>query len=189
MAWGAGSVRAQGGIIFPEEPLEEKPGDKPAGSVVEADHFGQVPAGALIVPGAEFAAVQPYAREKFPGEDESCVGQPAKQRGTVSKQTADWREEGGHAIDGKHPDRSYAGQFKVAFPKSVKGREGDFKKPPQQAAVDEVVQKFFHRDSVACFLQIYTSLGSDSLRPGYTVQFFLRQNRHWEGKGRSHELP
>ena len=155
----AGSVRAQGGIVFPQKTLEEEPGDKPAGGEIEADYPGQVPAAALVVPRAQFAPVQKHAREKFPGKNQPHVCQAAEKHGTVPKQAADGGEKRCQSVDGKHPDGSCAGQFTVAPAEGVEGREGDFQKPPKQAAVTEVVQKFSHADSVAGFRHIYTRLG------------------------------
>lgn len=80
---GSVSVRAQGRIVFTKEPLKEQPCDKPDRGEVEADHIRQIPAGAFVVPRTKFPAVQPYAGEKFPGEDQAGVSQSPKQQGTV----------------------------------------------------------------------------------------------------------
>lgn len=185
----ADSVRAQGGIGFPEKPLEQKARDKPAGGEVKADHLCQIPAGMLIVPGAQFPAVQPHAGEKFPCKYEPRVGQSAKQQGAVSEQSADGRKEGGTAINGKHPDGGYTGERQVPSAESVKGREGDFQKPPQQAAVNKVVQKFSHSGSVARFRYIYTRCRIGSMRSKNCGAILSFMRSYLRGKERSHELP
>ena len=144
--------------MFPKEPLEEKACDKPAGGIVEPDEFSQIPAGALIVPGTELAAVQPHTGEKLTDEDQAGVGESPKQQGTVFEQAADRSEQGGHTVDGKHPDGGDAGQLIVPPAESVKGCEGDFQKPPQQSTVDKVVQKVFHSHSMDSVKAVYTGI-------------------------------
>lgn len=118
-------VRAQGRVVFPQKTFEEQSRDEPAGSIVKADHFGQIPAGALIVPGTQLAAVQPYAGEKFTGEDQTGIGEAAKQQGTVSDQAAEGGKQGCHTVYGKHPDGGGAGQCEVPSAEGVKSREGN----------------------------------------------------------------
>lgn len=118
-------VRAQGRVVFPQETLKKKSGDKPAGSVVKADHLGQIPAGTLIIPGTQLVAVQPYAGEKFTGEDQAGIGEAAKQQGAVSDQAAEGSEQSSHTVDGKHPDGGGAGECEIPSAKGVKSREGD----------------------------------------------------------------
>ena len=55
-------------IIFCQEPFKQQTCGEPAGSVVQADHLGDIPAGALVIPGTDVAAAQPYAGGKFPGK-------------------------------------------------------------------------------------------------------------------------
>lgn len=180
---GSVSVRAQGRIVFTKEPLKEQPCDKPDRGEVEADHIRQIPAGAFVVPRTKFPAVQPYAGEKFPGEDQAGVSQSPKQQGTVFYQTADRGEESRKPVDGKHPDGSCAGQRQVPSAESVKGCEGDFQKPPQQSAVNEVVQKFFHTDSIARFWHGYTRCGLTGSTREAAVQFYMSEGQNPGGKG------
>lgn len=144
----AGSVRAQGGIVFPQKTLEEEPGDKPAGGEIEADYPGQVPAAALVVPRAQFAPVQPHAREKFPGKNQPHVCQAAEKHGTVPKQAADGGEKRCQSVDGKHPDGSFAWKVEVSCTKSMKRSEYHFQKPTQKSAVNIVVNKVFHNSRI-----------------------------------------
>ena len=118
-------VRAQGRVVFTQDTFEKESGDKPAGSIVKPDHLGQIPAGAFIVPRTQLAAVQPYAGDKFTGEDQAGIGEAAKQQGTVSDQAAEGSEQGRHTVDGKHPDGGNAGQCEIPPAKGVKSREGD----------------------------------------------------------------
>lgn len=138
------SVRTQGFIVLAKQALEQETGYEPERCIVQTDHPGQIPAGALIVPGAQFAPVEPHTGEKFACEDQAGVGQAAKEQAAVAYQAADRRKEGCHTIDGKHPYGSGARQFQVSSAESVKGREDDFQKPSQQSAVYKVVNHFSH---------------------------------------------
>ena len=71
-------VRAKGRIVFPEKTLKEKACDEPKRSVVKPDYLSQIPTGALVIPGTEFPAVQPHADDKFAGENQAGVSEPAK---------------------------------------------------------------------------------------------------------------
>lgn len=133
------SVRAQGFIVFPQEAFKQQAGDKPERRIVKADNFGQIPAGVFVVPGAQFAPVEPYTGEKFPGEDQTGVGESADDQTAVFDEAADRCKKGGHPIDGEHPDGSGAGQCHISFAESMKGCEDDFQKPSQQSTVNEVV--------------------------------------------------
>lgn len=138
----------QGFIIFPQKPLEQQAADKPEWGVVKADYFGQIPAGVFVIPGTQFAPVEPYAGEKFPDEDQAGVDQAADDQIAVFDKTADWRKKGGHPINGEHPDGSGPRKFQISSAEGMKGREGDFQKPSQQSAVYEVVNQFFHSYSM-----------------------------------------
>lgn len=53
-----------------------------------------------------------------------------------------------HAVDGKHPQRSFAHQGKFTFSKRIKGGEKDFQTPSGKTTNHKI---FSHRDSMLFF--------------------------------------
>lgn len=46
-------------LIFHQKTLKKKPGDEPAGSVVQTDYLGEIPFRVLIIPRTQIAPAQP----------------------------------------------------------------------------------------------------------------------------------
>ena len=60
-------------------------------------------------------------------------------------------QQGSESVDGKHPYGGSARQAQVSSAKSVEGSEDHFEEPPQQTAMNIVVNKFFHNSRItAC---------------------------------------
>lgn len=131
-------------FIFHKKPFKKESCSKPAGGIVQADHFGDVPAGALIIPGTEFAAAKKSAGNEFSGKNDTGVDQSTENKVTMAHKTAERSQERGQPIDGKHPDRGGAGEPEVSSPEGLKGGKDDFQEPAQQAAVYIIMNQFSH---------------------------------------------
>lgn len=131
-------------FILHQQALEQKPGSKPAGCVVEADDFGEIPAGSLVIPRAQIAFPKPQAGQKFSGEDHTGVNQTTEYEVVSAHQAGKRGEQGGESVYGEHPDGGRAGQAEISSAKSVEGGEDHLQKPSQKPTVYIVVNKFFH---------------------------------------------
>ena len=93
-------------VRFFYEAFKKKAGEDPAGQVVEADDFFNIPLGAFVIPRAEFAAHQKGAGDKFSDKNKNCVKKTAHKEMALFYNMAYGGEESGHAVYGKHPDGS-----------------------------------------------------------------------------------
>lgn len=127
-------------LAFKQQPFEDQTGGKPAGSIVQADHFSDIPTGALVVPGAQFPSAQQNTGNEFAGENEAGIDQTAEDKTSVTHEPAERGEQGCQTVDGEHPDRGNAGQFKISSAEGLECGEDDLQKPAEQPAVDIVVE-------------------------------------------------
>ena len=91
-------------IGFFHQALKKKPGKDPAGQVVQADDFFNIPFGTFVIPGAEFAAHSKGTGDEFSGENEKRIQETAHEETALPDDAAHGGQKGGHAIYGKHPD-------------------------------------------------------------------------------------
>lgn len=91
-------------FIFHKKPFKKESCSKPAGGIVQTDYFGDVPAGALVIPGTELAAAKKNAGNEFSGKNDTGVDQSTENEVTTAHKTAERGQERGQPIDGKHPD-------------------------------------------------------------------------------------
>ena len=95
-------------LVLHQETFEQQSGDKPAGSVVQADYFGEIPSGALVVPGAEIALAEPCAGDELTGKNHSGIDQATEYEISAAHNAAQRGEQGCKPVNGKHPDGSSA---------------------------------------------------------------------------------
>ncbi len=69
--------------------FEQQSGGKPAGGVIQANYFGDIPAGALVIPGTQFPSAQKNAGQEFPGKDDSGIDQTAENEILMAEQAAE----------------------------------------------------------------------------------------------------
>lgn len=110
----------------------------------------------LIVPRAQIASSKPCSGHKFTGEDQTGVDQTAEYEVMTAHKAYKRRQQGSESVDGKHPYGCSTRQAQVSFAESVEGCENQFQKPPQQAAMNIVVNKFFHNSRMSGCEGIYT---------------------------------
>ncbi len=63
------------------------------------------------------------------------------------------RQKGSHAVYGEHPDRGISRQLEFPAAECAKGSECNFEAPAEDAAMDKIVDNFFHSDSIAVLEQ------------------------------------
>jgi len=127
--------------------FEQKPGQKPVGKVVKAHDFVDVPAGALIVPGAKAVPGQKASGDIFPGKNAEGVDGPSQENGNFPEHFKDRFKDTYASVDGKHPQRGAAGKPHVPPAQGAQGGEKDFKAPSKEPALKEGFKKFFHHGS------------------------------------------
>ncbi len=141
-------------FVFRQQALEQKSCDKPAGRIVQPDHFSEIPAGALVIPGTQFAFLKPQSGRKFTGEDHAGIHQTTEYEVMTAQRAGERSEQGGEPVDREHPDGGRAGQAQVSLAESVKRGKEHFEKPAQQSAMNIVVNKFFHIIRITAYREI-----------------------------------
>lgn len=147
-------VRGCGLMVFArlmvQQAFKQQSRRKPAGGIVQANHAVHIPSVPAVIPRAEPVPGKQTACEIFGGKDDAHIGETAEPGGFVSQKTAHRGNDGGTAIDGKHPDGSNAFQGKIPAAERAKGCEEDFHAPAGEPAFEKVFCKgcsvVFHDD-------------------------------------------
>lgn len=124
-----------------EETFKEQTRTEPVRGVVEPDDPVDVPTALSVVPRAELVFGEQPAGEIFRGKDHAHIGQSAEPERPFSDDTVHEGDDGGTAIDGKHPDGGDALQCQVAVAQGADGGEDDFHAPAGQTAFEKIFQK------------------------------------------------
>ena len=143
-------------FILHQEAFKQQPRDKPARGVVQADHFGKIPSGTLIVPRAEIAFAKPGAGDKLTGKNYPGIDKTAEYEIAAAHYAAYRGEQGCKSVDGKHPDGSGAWETQISSAKSMESGKRHFQKPTQQPTVYKIVNPFFHMIRMPGCGKLYT---------------------------------
>lgn len=132
--------------------LIEESGQKPDGSVVQADDAADVKAGLAVIPGTHITFFEQTSGDEFCEKYGTGVDAPPKQRPFISNPVRDGREKSGHSIDGKHPDGRAAFQLHLPPLKGFEACPEDFQTPAHESAKDKFI---FHAGSMCGKMKRY----------------------------------
>ena len=121
-----------------QQALEQQSCPEPVWSVIQADDMVYIPSASAVIPRTESVPGKQAAREIFGGKDDSHISQPAKPGRSVSQNPAHGGNDGGTAVNGKHPDRGHALQGKVTAAERAQGGEENFHAPPDESAFQKI---------------------------------------------------
>ncbi len=97
-----------------------------------------MPAGTLIVPGAEIPAGQKAPRKIFPDENAKGVNASAQKKGQIFQHFKHGRKQAYASVNGKHPEGSAAKEPHIALSEGIKGGKDDFKTPSEKRAFKKI---------------------------------------------------
>lgn len=118
--------------------FKHKAGTEPEGGKIKADDTIDIPWTAAVIPRTEFVFFEQSAADIFYEEDEIHIRQAAYPGIFPLKQSADGGQNGGEAIDGKHPEGSTAHEGHISPAQGIYGSKNDFHAPACQAAFEKV---------------------------------------------------
>lgn len=88
---------------------------------------------------------QELSGEVFPHKDTGHVGEAAHPQGMFVEHTTDGRDNGCTAINGKHPERSCAGQFEIAPAQRFHCCKENLEAPTGETAAEKISGKLFYK--------------------------------------------
>ena len=117
-----------------KETFKEQTRAEPVRGIVEPDDPVNVPAALSVIPWAEPIFGEQSAGEIFRGKDHAHIGQTAEPERAFPEDAVHGGDDGGAAIDGKHPDGGDALQGQITVAQGADGSEDDFHAPAGQTA-------------------------------------------------------
>lgn len=118
--------------------FKQQPQAKPRGSIIQPDYFVNIPAGAVIAPGTFSFFLQIVPADIFHGENKAHIGQPPHDPVKAGKENAEWTQQTGRSVNGKHKNRRMTGESRFPLSESVKGSHQYFHAPADSAAFDKI---------------------------------------------------
>lgn len=76
-------------VAFRKQLFKQQSGKEPAGSIVKADDFADIPSGFFIVPGAESLSAKQNAGDIFSQKNDAGINETAEYEVSAFQQTAD----------------------------------------------------------------------------------------------------
>lgn len=109
-----------------------------------------MPAGALIIPGAEFAPDKKAPCQVFACEDAQGINASTHDKRQFFCACKQWMKKAGAAINGEHPKGGLSRKSHISFLKGAYSGKNDFQAPAGQTAFEKVFyQIFYHKNSMA----------------------------------------
>lgn len=120
--------------------FKKQTGQKPPGTIVQADQTVHVQVGIAVIPGAHIKFAQEPAGGVFGGEDQHHVDEASHQNILFAENLVDGGHGSSHAIDGKHQQRSVSHEpFVSVAVKTAQAGGKEFHGPSDETTFDKII--------------------------------------------------
>lgn len=117
-----------------QNPLIQKPGQKPDRRIIETNHAVDIPAGLAVIPGAHIPCFQQASGYEFHQENGTGIKGASQPDTSILQPPGKGTNKSSHAVDRKHPDGGMALQLHLSSLKGLQTGPENFQTPADESA-------------------------------------------------------